>query len=164
MRLNLPRERFFLAPAAIWKRMVAFVIDFIIIDIVIFSPFQGILARLLPVGNIMEIQSSLASSPSLMNLVLGLLVIAGVLALLYFALLEYYLGTTVGKRLMHVYIASDKHLRFWQCIVRNAYFIPLFPLPVFWLIDPLAMRLSRDNSRFLERLSRTRTVERVVME
>jgi len=163
VRLNLPRQRSFLGPAAIWKRVVAFILDFIIIDFVVFTPFRGVVSKLMPKGDLAVMRAALESSPSLFNLLMGILLIAGILAMLYFVTLERILGTTVGKRIMRIEVVSEGGLRLWQCLLRSIYLIPLFPLPLLWVADPVYMLFSHDNARLLERLSRTRTVERMVM-
>jgi len=163
VRLNLPRERIFLAPASIWKRLVAFVIDFAIINLVIFSPFRELIIRILPATDFTALQATLSSDPKLTTLLVAVLMIAGLFSLLYFAILEYCCGMTVGKRMMRISVVSDNGMRFWQCLVRNLYFIPITPLPLLWIADPLYLLFSSTNSTLLERLSRTRTVERMVM-
>ncbi len=173
LNLNLPRERFFLGPAPVWKRVVAFVIDFIIIELIIFSPIRAVLMKLVPMADLAALQAVLTDDARLTAVLVGMLSFAGVLAMLYFAILEYTVGMTLGKRLMRISVVSanglrdngprDNGPRFWQCVVRSLFLVPISPLPLFWLLDPAFLIFSKSNARLLERLSKTQTVERMVM-
>lgn len=164
VNLHLPRERLFLVPAPIWKRVLAFLMDLAIINVVIFSPFQRVIAALVPsASDFSTLQSALSADQGLMNILISIITIVGILAMLYFVILEYALGMTLGMRIMRIHVSSEKHIGFWRCVARNLFFIPIFPFPLLWIIDPLHLLFSRDNSRFLERLTKTRTVEQVVV-
>lgn len=163
-QLHLPKQRYILCPAPIWKRALAFLIDLAIINVVIFSPFQRVLVALVPsASDFSALQATLSADQGLMNLLISIFSIVGILAMLYFVILEYVLGMTLGMRIMRIHVSAEKPIGFWRCIARNLFFIPLFPFPLLWIIDPLHLLFSHDNARFLERLTKTRTVERVMV-
>ena len=161
-RLNLPRQRIIQGPAVVWKRIVAFIIDLFIIDLVLFWPFERIFSRVIPEGSrgIASLQEFFSASPELANALTITSVVMGIIAVLYFALLEYNLGQTPGKMVFNMRVIGDKQgLKFWQCLVRSILWIPMFPFIVFWIIDPLYILLNQQNQRLLELVSKTNTVQ-----
>ena len=126
--LNLPKERRFVGPASIWKRAIAFIIDLLIIEFIIALPFRGIFTRMIPAGSLKETYSYLQSHPGVSTKMNMVMVVIGLLALLYFAILEIKIQQTIGKMFMNIYVKSmTKRLTFWQCLVRNMFFILIFP-------------------------------------
>jgi hypothetical protein len=81
-------------------------------------------------------------------------------ALAYFSYQEFKFGDTIGKRLLKLYVKSDtKKLKYWQCLVRSLYFIPVFPLILLWIIDPVMTFFSDKNRRLSEIVSKTYTAQ-----
>ena len=162
--LNLPKEREFVGPASLWRRAIAFVIDLLIIEFIIAFPFRSILSGGIPVGSVRETYSYLQSHPGIgfrMNMVM---IVIGLLALLYFAILEIKIQQTIGKMFMNIYVKSmTKRLTFWQCLVRNMFFILIFPFILLWIIDPIFMIFTKDNRRLSEILSKTMVVGEYVI-
>lgn len=169
VRLNLPKERKFQAAAVAWKRIVAFLIDIFIIDLVLLWPFQGIIEKIMPfdaadVGSIKSMEQFFMASPNAAD-ALGMMTIAiGLLVVLYFALMEYKTGQTIGKMLLNIYVISDTGEKaakpgFWQCVFRSIVWLPMFPFIVFWVIDPLYALFNQKSQRLLELISKTKTVE-----
>lgn len=168
-RLKLPRQRTFQGPAAVWKRILAFVIDIMFIDLVLFWPFESMLGDAIPesykgINGIKSMQEFFSASPELTRTLTIVTVMMGMLAILYFALMEYKIGQTVGKMMLNIYVVSEKKegngaMSFWQALLRSIIWLPMFPFIVFWIIDPLYIFLNRNGQRLLEYMSRTRTVE-----
>lgn len=165
-RLNLPRQRIIQGPAVVWKRIVAFMIDLFIIDFILFWPFERIFSRVIPESSrgISSLQQFFSASPGLASALTMTSVVMGIIVVLYFALLEYYVGQTPGKMLFSIRVISSadgvkKEMRFWQCLVRSILWIPMFPFIVFWIIDPLYVLLNQQNQRLLELVSRTSTMQ-----
>ena len=46
-KINLPKDEF-ISPALIWKRIVAFLIDMLIIVLVVFIPFRKFIGGMIP--------------------------------------------------------------------------------------------------------------------
>ncbi len=150
------------APASVLRRILAFVIDIIIIDFVIFAPFSALIEKLIPKSDLGLLTAALQSNTEAANLLFFIITLLSLFTLFYFALLEYKLGATIGKRIFGLQVVALKgDIKFWQVIVRTLFIFPMFPFVLFWLIDPLYLALSNTNMRLLERLSRTKTTQKV---
>lgn len=159
-KLDLPAEATFKGPALLWKRALAFALDLVILDFVIGSPFRSAIARLIPQGDAVADYSYFMSHPDITALLSLALVTFGFLALLYFSILEYKTGQTIGKMFMNIKMESTTgEFTFFQCVTRSIYFIMLFPFALLWLADPIFMLFTKDKRRLSEILSGTRTVE-----
>jgi len=162
MSLNLPKERYVSAPAGLFKRLLAFLLDLIIVDIIILSPFKPLVERMLPQEGILSTARFLMEAPAIMNKLLVISGITGALMLLYFVILEYATGQTIGKMVLNLFVVSGKKRpSLWQAILRNAFIIPLFPFILFWIIEPAVMLFHPQRRRLLEILSNTNTIERI---
>jgi len=163
--LRLPKERTFTGPALVWKRLLAFVADLLIINLVIFFPFKRIIQRAIPeFGSYSEAYSFLSSNQSYTTTLTVVSLVMSVFAILYFVLLEQKIGQTPGKMLFNISVVSDvKKIRCWQFIVRSLFIIPIFPFVLLWVIDPLFMFFTKTSQRLSEILSKTKTVERYVV-
>jgi hypothetical protein len=145
--LKLPRARVHLLDAPAWRRILAFLADLLVIDVIIVGPFERFYQDI-KMGSIAE---SLAAIPPQ---AVAATVAIGFLALLYFMLMEHVLGSTVGMSVFGLAVAGDR--TFWQCLVRNLYALPFFPFTLFWIIDPVLLFWRKE--RLLERWSSTSTV------
>jgi uncharacterized RDD family membrane protein YckC len=163
--LNLPKERAFIGPALVWKRLFAFVADLLIINLVLFFPFKRIIQKSIPeFASYSEAYSFLSANQSYTTTLTIVSLVMSLFAVLYFALLEQKLGQTPGKMLFNIFVISDvKKLSFWQCVVRSLFLIPVFPFFLLWIIDPLFLFFTKTNQRLSEILSKTRTVSKYVM-
>ncbi|MFH1133547.1 MAG: RDD family protein [Nanoarchaeota archaeon] len=158
--LRLPQQRKVAVQAGLFKRLLAFLIDILVLDFMVFSPFKALVTGMVPGTGIMETAQFLTSNPAVTNRLILVSAVIGLLSLAYFAALEFLVGQTVGKAVLGIFVACDrKRPSLWQAIVRNLFAIPLFPFILFWIIDPLFMLFS--GRRLLERLSRTKTMELV---
>jgi len=171
--LNLPKEKTFVGPALIWKRIAAFLIDFVIINLVALSSFRKILQGIVPKNySFSEAYSLLSSSANYTSFITSVSFVMAILIILYFFMLENKMGQTIGKALMKIYVVdahenasprstkADDTLKKWQLLARDIVFIPIFPFVLLWLIDPLFMIFTKTNQRLTEILSKTKVVER----
>jgi len=163
--LNLPKERTFTGPALVWKRLLAFLADLLIINLVIFFPFKRIIQKTIPeFSSYSEAYSFLSSNQSYTATLTMVSFIMSIFAILYFALLEYKLQQTPGKMLFNISIAGEtKKLKFWQSIVRSLFIIPIFPFLLLWIVDPLFIFFTKTNQRLSEILSKTKTIEQYII-
>lgn len=162
---DVPGKRVVEGPASPWKRVAAFFFDMLIIDFVLFFPFSAVMERMFFEAGA-GINTSLAGlfrnlqpSPALIAASLSMALIA----ILYFALLEFRIQQTIGKMMFNLTVASSipaQPLKFWQCLVRSLLLIPFFPFALLWVFDPLYSFFNASRQRLLEMMSRTRTVER----
>ncbi|MBI4452156.1 RDD family protein [Candidatus Woesearchaeota archaeon] len=159
-KLNLPEERMFVAPALLWKRIVAFLIDLLILFFIVFIPFRGFISSRLPKDySFSETYKMLTAGQDVYSIIPVYMAML-LLMFLYFYLLERKMAQTIGKKLMNLYIVSDNaELKRWQALVRNLLFIPVFPFDLLIIIDPVSMLFTKTNQRLSELLSRTRVVE-----
>jgi len=161
LKLNLPKQRIFKGPAAVWKRIVAFIIDLFIIDLALFWPFERIVNKAIPEGqSLRSLQGFFSASPELTKLLTIITLMMGIVAILYFVVMEYKLGQTIGKMIFNLRVVSmKKELTILQCILRSIIWLPMFPFIVFWIIDPAYVLLNQKNQRLMEFISKTETVE-----
>lgn len=163
--LDLPKERTFTGPALVWKRLLAFVADLLVINLVLFFPFKRIIQKSIPAfASYSEAYRFLASHQSYTRTITIVSLTMSLFAILYFALIEYKIQQTPGKMLFNLFIISDtKKPSFWQFIVRSFFIIPAFPFFLLWIIDPLFMFFTKTNQRLSEILSKTKTVEKYII-
>ena len=161
---KLPKEKLFVGPALIWKRIVAFAIDFLIIQFFIISPFRKIINKVVPEGSLSAAREFVLAHEEAKNMLLWISFAIGFLILIYFAVLEFSIGQTAGKIIMKIKVVRErKESSSWQFIVRSLFVIPVIPFMLLWIIDPVYMFLNEKNQRFTERISMTRTIETFVM-
>lgn len=165
-RLNLPKEKTFIGPALIWKRIAAFFIDMVIVNLVVLFPFRGLFQNIIPKDySFSEAYKFLSSSTNYTSFISSISFVMSIFIILYFSMLERKMAQTIGKMLMKIYVVSDNNdLKTWQLLTRNLVFIPIFPFVLLWVLDPLLMFFTKTNQRLTEILSRTKTVEKFSVE
>ena len=163
--LNLPKERTFTGPALAWKRILAFLADLLIVNLVLFFPFKKIIQESMPeLGSYSEVYNFLMSNQNYVAILTMVSFVMAIFALLYFVIMEYKIGQTPGKMFFNVSVISDtKKLSVWQSLLRSLFIIPVFPFFLLWIVDPLFMFFTKSNQRLSEILSKTRTVERYII-
>ena len=159
-KLNLPKEATFVGPAVVWKRIAAFIVDMIILDFVIGTPLRSVLTNIVPNKGFSDTYSYLSTNSKIAAAISLIFFMYGILAILYFAILEYKTGQTIGKMLFNITIKSDREdMSFLQCIMRSIYLLMIFPLILLWIADPVFMIFSKEKRRLSEIISKTRTIE-----
>jgi uncharacterized RDD family membrane protein YckC len=166
MNLNLPEKRVFIGPATMWKRVMAFALDFLVLDFFVLGAFSSVSERMLggstgltATYRLLESNSAQTNAFVIMFMIIILLVLS------YFVLLQYMLGQTVGEILFNIKVVSDLgdkrfgSVGFGQCLLRNIFIIPAVPFIFLWVIDPLYLAFARKGQRLTELLSRTRVIE-----
>ena len=149
-----------------FRRTFAFILDISILSLTILAPLSSFLTQVFP-ENITPAQAtsafsylsfSISTNETLSSLLTILMLYVCALIVLYFAILEYLIGQTAGKRLLGLQVedSTGSQPTFWQCIVRNIVFLPVFPFIVFWILDPIYILFTKQ--RLSEQLSRTKTV------
>lgn len=161
-RLNLPKERVFIGPALIWKRIAAFFIDLVIINLIILFPFRRLFRNIIPIDySFSEAYRLLSTSANYTSFITLVSFVMSVLVILYFLMMEGRMRQTIGKMMMKIYVVSDNNsLSRWQLLVRNLAFIPVFPFVLLLALDPLFMLFTKTNQRLTEILSKTKVVEK----
>ena len=150
----------FTGPALLWKRIVAFLIDILILALFVFIPFRGVFAGSMK-SSFSESLKSIASNEQLISGFRPYYIAMSLLAFLYFFIMESKMSQTIGKKIMNLHVAGEtKDLKKWQVFVRSLLFIPIFPFDLLVIIDPLFMFFRSSNQRLSEILSKTRVVEK----
>jgi uncharacterized RDD family membrane protein YckC len=151
-----------MAPALVWKRLLAFIIDIMIINFVILFPFRRLFQKIVPSSLGFKETFEAVNAPELNSVIVLMSIFSAILMVLYFVLLEGKLRQSIGKILTGIYVVGEaKELRLWQLLVRNLFLVPFFPFILLWVVDPAFMLLTKDNKRLSEILSKTRVVERI---
>jgi len=164
--LNLPQRHVFIGPAQIWKRLLALLVDLAVLDFFVFSFFTDVSKILLgDSADIMATYRMLQENTSRTSAIVMVMAIVIMLAFVYFVLLQYATGQTVGMMLLNlqvVFQVGEKEFSmpsFWQCLIRNMFLIPAMPFILLWIIDPLYLFFTKKNQRLTEWLSQTRVIE-----
>ncbi|MBS3131381.1 RDD family protein [Candidatus Woesearchaeota archaeon] len=158
-KLNLPEEKTFTGPAIVWKRIAAFAVDILIINFVLLFPFRSALQEAIPeTSSFSETFRMLEQSSSLTSTLTVIGVMAGVLALLYFYMLEKRIGQTPGKMMFNIKVVSE-HGSSWPFFVRSLFLLPVFPFILLIFIDPVVMLFNKEGQRLSEILGKTRVIE-----
>lgn len=150
-----------LFPAPLWKRVFAYVIDTFIINLIIVMPFQKPLEELgkgLAEKSFFEAYKALLQTDlqAMMPKIFFIFTVISLLSVLYWAVLEYKIGQSVGKILFNIYVKSQtERLTFGQCFLRN---ITKVSTPLL-ILDAAYMILTKGYQRYFEKISRTIVVE-----
>jgi len=157
----MPRKKIIEGPAFLWKRIAALVADLLIINLVIVFPFQGILEKLIPQGLSMSgLSEFFNNNPETAGLATSIIVVIGILAMIYFSIMEYKTKQTIGKKLFSIFVVSEtKELKLWQCFVRNLHWFLFAPFILLWIIDPIYMLFNKESKRLTEVLSKTKVIQ-----
>ena len=155
-------KKTFLAQASVLKRIIAFIIDLFIVNMIILLPFRRIFENLVPnADSFSKTFKFLSNNSDYSTSITIIMIVIAFLTILYFMILEKHLQQTVGKMLFNLYVKSQtKDLKYWQLFVRSVFLIPVFPFVLLWFIDPIVMFFTKDNQRLSEILSKTKTVEK----
>ena len=149
------------AKASVLKRLLAFIVDIIIINLTILWPFRKTMENMLPkYDSFSQTFDYISKNHDLNGSLTIIMFCVSLLTILYFYLLEKKLGQTVGKMLFGLYVKSaEKELKGWQIFARSVFLIPAFPFILLWIIDPIVMLFNRENQRLSEIVSKTKVVE-----
>jgi uncharacterized RDD family membrane protein YckC len=134
--------------AGFFRRLIAFIADILLLNILVFSAFSASFSKYLSAEALSSLKDGIPFELAMLIFLLGLF------SFVYFTLLEYGAGKTIG--MMIVGIRTEGNLSFWKCTVRNIFIIPFFPFTLLWLIDPLHLIFAK--RRLSERLTNTDTV------
>jgi hypothetical protein len=141
--------------APIFKRLLAFVLDLIIIDVFVLFPIGNLVGDKLGI-NLMTYKTFMAD-PVLVSVFSVIAFFIGIIFVMYFVLQEWLVGQTVGKWVFGITVENGN---FWSLIVRSLFIMPVFPLFILWVVEPLFIVFNPDSRRLLEILSKTKTVEK----
>ena len=139
----------------LWKRVFAYVIDLFILSLILYFPMRN-LYKDMPDGDIEAAFAYIQSSQELsLSFFIANMMIA-LITILYWALLEFKLGQSVGKMAMKIKVVDfyGKNLGFVQCFLRNLTKASTFIL----FLDFIYGVIKKDYRRYFEVLSKTKVV------
>jgi len=159
--LNLPKQRKMKADAAVWKRIVSFLIDFFIIQLIILGPFSSAMQGMIPVtDDFMQNYNMIQNNPDIVTNLIPMIAAIIILVYSYFVVFEFKLRQTPGKMFFNLELkANDKKLTLGKIFLRNLAVIPVFPFSLLWIIDPLYLIIT--GKRLSDNFSKTSYVEEI---
>ena len=138
--LRLPKKRTIEINASIFKRLLAFIIDLLIVYFIVTITFSSTISQYIPesasLGEMVAEINRLTSDPSFQSLMYMMSLSFTLILIIYFVVLEWKLGQTLGKMLFNVHVKSErKKLTLLQMVIRNLSFIFLTFFQLLFLLD-----------------------------
>jgi uncharacterized RDD family membrane protein YckC len=167
------KKRVLVMDAAPVERLLAFILDMILIKFTIFLPFEKSFASAYAAAGLRnssfnESYAFFSENPQVAQGISNALFLLSLLVVLYFAILENKLGQTPGKMVMGIAVMSEigwkensmkiSRASFMQCFLRNIIFFPFLPFIIIWIIDPFLILFRKDHKKITEILTKTRTL------
>lgn len=146
--LFFPQDQVVVQDASFLRRLGAFIIDILLLDIIITAPFSPLFSRWLSLA-----QSDSLSSFTYTNKELAAVFTLALIFMTYFVLFEYLLGQTFGMMILKTRTETGM---LWQHVVRNVFFIPVFPIILLWIVEPISILIWKRS--VLEHITNTRTI------
>ena len=139
-----------------WKRILGLFIDLAVVDFIITKPLSKLVEGMIPksIGSFNEVFQVFS-----LNKLFLISLIIGLLGVLYWSILEYNIGQTLGGLILNLKVRSvdNKKFNFSQVLLRNVTKISV----LFLLLDSIHILFSPKKQRFFEKLSKTETVEKI---
>ena len=148
-------------PASLTKRIIAYLIDFLIISLIVALPFNKILNSIKQDNfNFYYNFNYLINNPSQVTQLILISIFIIILSISYWTILEFKLRQTIGKIITNIKVASKKkNFTISQCIVRNL----SKPITIIFLFDIIYLLLNKkQNQRYLEKISDTVVIQEVL--
>lgn len=135
--------------AGFFKRFFAYLIDILILFLAVIMPLKS---KISDMASLDLLKIGLDIGTKYFSVVSEI----AVLVVLYFAVLEWKLGQTVGKMILKIkVVAEDDKFTFSRALLRNL--TKFSSLLLF--IDSINILLRRGNKRFLDQLANTKVVQ-----
>lgn len=156
----MPRKKhkITLKRASIFKRLLAFTIDILILETLVLFPFRWYFFKNIPEhlrSHTIYLTDHLKANTEyyLIGYIFTLLII-----ILYFTTYEFLLNSTPGKHIMKIQtICLTGKATFTQILIKN---LQLFIIVPIWLIDLLGFATKR-RERFLDTITKISTVNKI---
>ncbi len=145
--ITMPEHELLPSPAPLTKRALAFIIDLMVFNFIIYSPFMAAFQASSGITDELLTIEYITLNPEILGAVIGALGASLVLLLAYLTLFEFFLGITVGKQFLKIKVVSIKERSFIPFIARNLFKSLLFPLLP---IDLLGIIFSKNKQRFTD--------------
>jgi len=146
--------------ASNWKRLLAFLIDYMIVSIIITVPFDNLINKLIPTNDFAALVSLIETNSLPLFSIFTISFISAIIGTLYFIILDYKLNQTIGKMIMNIFVTPTKITKS-QAVIRSLGAFFMFTFPIMTLIDGIYVYFNK-GQRLFEKLSNTKTVEKKV--
>jgi len=164
------KEKSYIVTASVLRRVIAFIIDLLIINLAAFGPLRRLLANYIPLSeSFADAYAFIVNNGNIINIICATIIVMTLLAVLYFVAMESMLGQTPGKMFFNLYVISLKDNKgrktalkkpgFLQCLLRSIFLVPFFPFVILWIVDPVYLLFNRNRQRFTEYLGKTKVVQ-----
>lgn len=146
-----------IVPAHLWKRVIAYLIDIFIVNVIILFPFQS-MTKITQSSSIRESFRFFSQNTGVAQKVLLMGIVVMLMTILYWTVFEYRYGQTFGKLIMKLNVRSvlKKNLTFAQCFLRSISKVSTLVL----VIDSIPVLMRKSHQRYLEKSSGTEVVEK----
>lgn len=147
------KRKVILRPAPVWKRILAFIVDMLILEFFVFSQFEEVIKSLTPTKTSVFV---ITGEFIQISIVMGII---GFIVFIYFTVLETAFGQSLGHMAVALRLYSVDELSLWKIAISNLTFLPFFPFILLWIIDPLMLLFSNNHQRFMHTLVGLQVVE-----
>jgi len=153
-KLKLPSSHVIIVRAALWRRILAFLVDFMIMQLVIIRAFDSIFAKVSAAGaTFSEISVYLEANPAIYSQINWAIICIGILTIAYFVIMQYRFRQTLGMMMFNIKIESlNKEIGIMQLIVSNLMLLPVFPFLLLWIIDPIYSIFNKNSQRLTQKV------------
>ena len=150
-------------PAPSWKRVVAFLIDYLIVNSFIVFPFNSLLKKIIKTDDLATIFQMISQNSVNIKALIYVSIFMSIMAFLYFVLLESRFNQTIGKIIMKIQAVDIMQkpsvpLGFSKTFKRNLSVLFLYSFPIVTLFDAAYALFNADRQRLFEKISMTKTV------
>jgi uncharacterized RDD family membrane protein YckC len=153
-------DKFFLAPASIPKRIFAFIIDILILDLFVLFPFDRLVRKIIPAGTFSQQQIYIQSNPLIISKLYSVLIMMSLITVFYFTYLQYKIQQTPGQILFGIYIVPETKLSYWNYLLSNITFLAAKIFIILWAVDFFYMLTSPKNQRFMQKLNHITVIQK----
>lgn len=143
--------------ASLWRRILAFLIDIIILDFIVLAPLQAILSSYFSEqANFSNLLSLAQQIEPYKGTFFTISIIMAIFSYAYFVILEGLHQQTIGKALMNITVVSNGNKPTWnQILLRNitkAFFMST--LSIIFIIDAVYLLFNKEQ-RIFDKLAKT---------
>jgi len=152
----------FIGPASISRRILAFLVDIVILNFIILFPFNSLISRILPIDlSYSELSVYMQSNSSVLLLLTITFAVIGLIIMFYFSYFEYKIKQTPGKMIFGLYIVAEKDISFLNYFLSNLVFLFITPyIIILWIVEFVYMIMSPKNQTLLQKLNKIMVVQR----
>lgn len=164
--LNI-KKKTIIVNAPMWKRIVAFLIDYMILEFFILSPFNNLIENMINTNSLEDIFAIFSGNSQNLHYFVYISIFMSIIAALYFIIMEKKWGQTIGKMIMkldimNLEVKSKKEaigsIGFNKVLVRSIGILFLYIFPIITIADFIYAYFNKENQRWLEKATSTKTV------